>query len=232
MGTSRSDKGNIDSVYYRDGVSASSAMSVLMKARMTIFDLFMREMQPDATSKVLDIGVSDDENEGANFLEKHYPWPHNITCAGLGDGEAVLRSYPKVEFRKIAPHEPLPFASNEFDIACSNAVLEHVGGPAQRADFIREHLRVGRSVFITVPNRWFPIEHHTKLPFLHYTPGLFRRLLSGGKLGYWAEPNNLDFLDRSTVLKEWPAASRSPKIVYTGIRLDRLSSNIAVIAKR
>ena len=223
---------NIDSVYYRDGVSASAAMSVLMKARMAIFDLLLRELQPDASCKILDIGVSDDENEGANFLEKHYPWPHNITCAGLGDGEEVLRSYPKVQFRKITPHKPLPFADNDFDIACSSAVLEHVGGPAQRADFIREHLRVARAVFITVPNRWFPIEHHTKIPFLHYTPGLFRRLLAGSNLRYWADSSNLEFLDRSSILREWPDDHRPPKVVYTGIHLGVCSSNIAIIAKR
>ena len=33
-----------------------------------------------------------------------------------------------------------------------------------------EALRVGRRVFLTTPNRWFPIEVHTRLPLVHWLP--------------------------------------------------------------
>jgi SAM-dependent methyltransferase len=221
---------NIDSVYYRDGVDTSFAMGLLKKARMSMFDLFMREMAPTAATRLLDIGVSDDENDGANFLEKHYPWPENITCAGIGSGEAVVASYPKVSFRQIVPGEPLPFADDSFDIACSNAVIEHVGGVAQRRAFMAEHLRVAKAVFITFPNRWFPVEHHTSLPLLHYAPGAFRKLLAGTRYDYWIDPANMDFLDRATILREWPGP-RPPKLMMTGLPLGPFSSNVALIAR-
>jgi SAM-dependent methyltransferase len=223
---------NIDSVYFRDGVNNSWAMRVLKAARMSMYDLFMREMMPNATTRILDIGVSDDENDGANFLEKHYPWPQNITCAGIGDGEAIKATYPQVTFQKITPGEALPFADNSFDIACSNAVIEHVGGSEQRTAFIAEYLRVAKAVFITFPNRWFPVEHHTSLPFLHYSPQLFRTLLKGTRYDHWVDPANMDFLDRLTIEREWPAsASRPSKIVTTGLPLGYFSSNIAIIAR-
>jgi SAM-dependent methyltransferase len=224
MGTNK----NIDAVYYRDGVSQPTAMAVLVNARRSMFELFLRELRPSETTTILDIGVSDEENEGANFLEKSYPFRRNLTCAGIGDGEAVRKAYPEVRYRRITPNEPLPFSDGEFDIACSNAVLEHVGGREQRQRFIREHLRVARSVFITVPNRWFPIEHHTRLPLLHYWPAMFRRILASTRYAYWTESARLEFLDAHTILREWPA-ERKPRVVTTGLPLGPLSSNLAII---
>ena len=196
---------NIDSIYYRDGARTSSISMTLLKiARMRMFKLFIDRMKPTAQTRILDIGVSDDENDGANFLEKQYAWPKQITCAGLGDGEQVRSRYPQVTFQKIAPNKKLPFNDNSFDIACSNAVIEHVGGIEQRREFIGEHLRVARSVFITAPNRWFPVEHHTGIPLLHYSPRLFRYLLKNKSLDYWTDPVNMDFLDTRKLRQEWP----------------------------
>lgn len=220
-----------DAVYYRDGARLPGAMSVLTRARLAMFALFMREMRPGATTTVLDIGVSDEENQGANVLEKHFPNRGNLTCAGLGEGKAVRAAYPEVAYRQITPNAPLPFADQSFDIACSNAVIEHVGGPAARVAFLKEHLRVARNVFLTFPNRWFPIEHHTGLPFLHYAPSLFRRLLRGTRFDDWTRIEALDFLDRGTVLREWPLAEK-PRLVMTGLSLGPFSSNVAVIFRR
>jgi hypothetical protein len=54
----------------------------------------------------------------------------------------------------------LSFTDGAFDIATSNAVLEHVGSLAAQAAFVCELLRVGRLIFIGVPHRFFPIEPH------------------------------------------------------------------------
>ena len=64
----------------------------------------------------------------------------------------------------------LPFGDGEFDIVHSNAVIEHVGGRRRQEAFVREAVRVGTRVFLTTPNRWFPLEVHTHLPFVHWLP--------------------------------------------------------------
>jgi SAM-dependent methyltransferase len=222
---------NIDAVYYRDGASNDAAMSVLVRARKAMFRLFMEAMAPSEESTILDVGVSDDENEGANFLEKNYPWPQNITCAGLGEGIAVKQRYPLIRFQQIEPHAPLPFADDAFDIVCSNAVLEHVGGLEGRRTFLNEQIRVAKAVFLTVPHRWFPIEHHTGLPLLHYAPSVFRRLLRGTRYDHWTKIENVDFIDRALLLREWPLADK-PQIVLTGLPLGPFSSNIALIYRK
>jgi SAM-dependent methyltransferase len=218
---------NIDAIYYRDGVSNWLGMTMLKHARYNMMRLFFDKMRPTAETTIVDIGVSDDENDGANFFEKNYPWPHQITCAGLGPGHAVKQRYPEIAYQQIIAGAPLPFPDKHFDIACSNAVLEHVGGREERRAFILEHLRVARSVFLTVPNRWFPVEHHTGIPILHYSPRLFRWLLNGSSMAYWTDPQNMDFLDPALLMQEWPTKCR-PSIFLTGIWLSRFSSNIAI----
>ena len=52
----------------------------------------------------------------------------------------------------------------------SNAVIEHVGGRDRQRKFVTEAIRVGRRVFITTPNRLFPVEVHTRLPLVHWLP--------------------------------------------------------------
>jgi len=73
----------------------------------------------------------------------------------------------------------------------SNAVIEHVGDIERQRLFVSEALRVGRRVFVTTPNRWFPLEVHTRLPFVHWLPksGSDRAYEIAGKS--WARENHL-----------------------------------------
>jgi SAM-dependent methyltransferase len=64
----------------------------------------------------------------------------------------------------------LPFANQQFDIVWSNAVLEHVGDRSAQLQFIRELRRVGKHGYLTTPNRYFPIEVHTRMFLLHLLP--------------------------------------------------------------
>ena len=40
-------------------------------------------------------------------------------------------------------------------------------GPTCRATFLQELMRVARHGYVTTPNRYFPVETHTRVPLLH-----------------------------------------------------------------
>lgn len=224
---------NIDTIYYKNSLNNSISLAVLIHARERMFRDFMSHAAPHENTKIVDIGVSDEENEGSNFLEKLYPWPENITCAGIGNGQDIQTAFPKSRFVHIEPDKALPFANHQFDIAYSNAVLEHVGGAAQRMRFIQECLRVAQKVFIFVPNRWFPVEHHTNIPLLHYYPALFRSLTKQTTLSFWSDPMNMDFIGKNELEKAIAdAGGQIETCRYTGIALGPLSSNILALVKK
>ncbi len=218
-----------DGIYYRHGLSAPLAEQMLRLARERMFALFMEQMRPGPATTILDVGISDEENNASNFLEKLYPHRHMITAAGLGSGEQLRARFPEIRYVMIDGSGPLPFRDKSFDIVYSNAVMEHVGRAADRRRFAAELERVGKRAFVAVPNCWFPIEHHTALPLLHYVPGLFRAVVRRTHMEYWADPVRLDFLSASELQRAWPGPNA--RVMHTGIPLGPLSSNLALVCR-
>jgi SAM-dependent methyltransferase len=149
--------------------------AISLRSRERKLRLLLDELRPTAETTVLDVGADElGFGEGAgcgtlNFFEEHYPWPERITALGLHDGAGFRARYPGIRYVQ-GDACALPFADAEFDIVFSNAVIEHVGGRARQRQMVSEAIRVGRRVFITTPDRRFPIEVHTRLPLVHWLP--------------------------------------------------------------
>lgn len=153
-------------------------------------------LRPDAS--LLDVGYEGREyHRMSNSLEKLYPYPYRITALGLPQDNSDFRKrHPEV---RIVTYEGgrFPFIDNEFDVAWSNAVIEHVGSRDSQVQFVCELLRVAPIAFFTTPNRYFPIEVHTLTPFLHWLP---QRVFDAwvhitGRP--WADGRNIRLLTRS-----------------------------------
>jgi SAM-dependent methyltransferase len=152
--------------------------AVSLRSRRRKLRLLFDELRPTAATSIVDVGV-DEVGFGAaggqrgcsthNFLEELYPWPARITAVGLHDGASFRSRYPGVRYVRADACE-LPFADGAFEVYFSNAVIEHVGDRARQRAFVEEAVRVADRVFITTPNRWFPIELHTGLPLVHWLP--------------------------------------------------------------
>lgn len=135
--------------------------------------LFQAAFPPRPDFSILDVGFSEKEYAPTdNFLEKNYPYPDKITALGVDKPRDFGHRYPRVRAVQY-DGEKFPFADKSFDLAWSNAVLEHVGSREAQRRFLSEINRVSKRAFLTTPNRLFPIEVHTRTILLHLLPRPF-----------------------------------------------------------
>jgi ubiquinone/menaquinone biosynthesis C-methylase UbiE len=194
---------NQPNAQYNIAKADSVAVRVAAYARRRMYQRFLLEtaIQPDET--LLDVGVTSDQAyEASNYVEAWYPHKEKITAVGLDDASFLEVRFPGVTYRR-ADGRNLPFNSGSFDVVHSSAVLEHVGGFDEQREFVNELVRVARRVvFLTTPNRWYPIEFHSLLPFVHWLPKpWFRRLLRGTRYHFFSLEENLNLVDRNETLR-------------------------------
>lgn len=195
------------------------ADSISLRSRQGKLRLLLDELQPTAGTSVLDVGADElgfGDGDGCttmNFFEEHYPWPERVTALGLHGGEGFRARYPHIHYVQ-GDACALPFADGSFDIVFSNAVIEHLGGRARQRQFVSEALRVGRRVFITTPNRRFPVEVHTRLPVVHWLPDAVSHRIyrAAGK----AFATDVDLLTKRSLASLFPGRVR---IVSLGLTL-------------
>ncbi len=195
------------------------ADAISLRSRQRKLRLFLDELDPTAETSVLDVGADAlgfGDGGGCatmNFFEEHYPWPEQITALGLHDGAGFRARYPRIEYVQ-GDACALPFADGQFDVVFSNAVIEHLGGRERQRRFVSEAIRVGRRVFLTTPNRRFPVEVHTRLPVVHWLPDAIshRVYRVAGK----ESATELDLLTRRSFASLFPGRVR---IVGLGLTL-------------
>jgi SAM-dependent methyltransferase len=189
---------------------------------------FLEELQPGPETTIVDVGVGDtgfNTEPGValshNFFEAMYPWPEQITAVS----DVPLPNFAQ-EFPQIAPVTAsgtnLPFEDDSFDIAFSNAVLEHVGGPEEQRRFVHELCRVAPKVFVSTPNRRFPVEVHTLVPFVHWLPRRARdRAFAALRRDAW---KGVELLNRRELLELFPPGAQA--------RVVESRMTISVVAQR
>lgn len=181
---------------YNVAGAQSLAVRIAAHARARMYERFIQRtaIQPDET--LLDVGATSDQSYAtSNYVEAWYPYKGKITAVGLDDAGFLEQRYPGLTYRR-ADGRSLPFPDSSFDVVHSSAVLEHVGNDRCQLDFLLELARVARRVvFLTTPNRWFPVEFHTVLPLIHWLPKRhFRSLLRGTRYHFFSLEENLNLV--------------------------------------
>ncbi len=178
--------------------------------------------------RVLDVGFSAREFSPVdNYIEKHYPYPWRLTALGIDPPAEFAERFPAIHTVSYEGTR-FPFNDKEFDVCWSNAVLEHVGGPERQLIFLKEIARVSRRAFITTPNRFFPIEVHTRTPFLHYFPkSVFDKYLAfTGRR--WAAGSYMHLLSEGEFKRLLDAAGLSPYRLFRN-RLFGFTADFAAV---
>lgn len=122
------------------------------------------------------------------------------------------------------------FEDNSFDVAFSNSVIEHVGGPENQRRMAREIQRLAPRYWVQTPSIWFPMEAHTNMPFWwFYPPSLKRRLIAGWekKLPAWC-----DMIKGTTVISKSSFSAMFPGAVVWTERFAGFPKSTVVLGKR
>jgi len=175
--------------------------------------LFMETIRPGPETRIVDVGVGDtpfgtEPGVAAthNFFEALYPWPEQITAVSDVPLPNFAQAFPGIR-TVVADGQELPFADDEFDVAFSNAVVEHVGGREEQRRFVAELCRVAPRVFVSTPNRWFPVETHTLVPLVHWLPRESAdRAMHALRRGNW---DQIDLLSKRELLGLFPPTVRT-----------------------
>ena len=201
--------------------------------RRKMYAAFLAKFPADQTTRVIDVGVTADRSyEHSNYLVAWYPHKDRITAVGLDDAQFLETAYPGVKYVQ-ADGRDLPFDDGAFDVAHASAVLEHVGNAERQTSFLRELWRVSRhGIFVTTPNRWFPVEFHTVLPLVHWLPKpVFRGLLSRTGRGFFADVNNLNLVGPGELAQLGRAAGISNLTIDT-VSLGGWPTNLLLSARK
>jgi hypothetical protein len=139
------------------------------RSRRIKMELLQQWLPLRGDERILDIGSEIDQHS-RQVLER-FPDRSKITAANIRPGhlQAIAAAYPGVR-TVLADARQMPFRDREFDIVYSNAVIEHVGNLQDQQRMADEVRRVGKSWFLTTPNRWYPFEFHVRMPLISWLP--------------------------------------------------------------
>ncbi len=73
--------------------------------------------------------------------------------------------------------QDLPYDDAQFDIITSIHVIEHVADASAYLSELLRVLRPGGILFLDCPNRFYRVEQHTMLPYVHLLPHTLRDIL-------------------------------------------------------
>lgn len=124
----------------------------------------------ESTFRYLDIGSGAGENAlcfGHGLKEIH--------CLDIKISEKLRKKVGNNVFLYTGDAHALPFKDKSFGLVSMISVIEHLSNKLLAIREANRVLKKGGAIVIQVPNRYFPFELHTGLPFLYYVHHHFRR---------------------------------------------------------
>ena len=117
-------------------------------------------------NSICDVGTTEDtSNKSSNFLIKSFT---NIKIKNSITDQLIKDEFfnNKIQASITADLHPDQINQLKSDISFSSATIEHVGCRNNQIKMVENMINLSkRYIIITTPNKFHPIEFHTKLPF-------------------------------------------------------------------
>lgn len=205
---------------------------LIVNKRLEIVKIINNQIKKFKIFDALDIGTTiDKENESSNFIIKNL---ENINCFKSISDQEISSSFFKKKLKKsitedFSNEEVKEFAS---DLVISNATIEHVGNSFQQRKMINNIINLSKKLFIiSTPNRFHPIDFHTKIPLIHWLPkSIHRKILNFLGMSFYGKEENLNLLGKKEIENLLNFENITYEIAY--IKLLFFKSNFIIIGKK
>jgi len=167
--------------------------------RDEFFNILKKNTKYSSKKSIIDIGTTPNLDDVQNIILSKIKDNKNITCLSNLNCKILHKKYPNIKKILIGDGRNNNLPNNSFDIVHSNATIEHVGSYKNQLLFIKECIRISKKyVFIQTPNRFYPIDFHTILPFIHWLPkNIHRKILNILGLNFYSLEKNLNLLSEN-----------------------------------
>ena len=206
---------------------------IINRKRIEMINLIKKKIQISQIKDLLDIGTTEDLTADSS----------NIFCKML-DKIKIHKSISNQKIKnkkfKLCIQKSITSKFSQkvikafrSDMVISSATIEHVGSTVNQIAKVKNMISLSKEyVVISTPNRFYPIELHTKLPFIHWLPkSLFRKILIILNMGYFADEKNLNLLSKNELKKILNIFSQKIDYKIYNIRFFGFVSNFLVICR-
>ena len=209
--------------------------NIIKKKRSEMLNILNKNIKDNDIESFLDVGTTEEnELESSNYFVKNFD---KIKIKNsISDQEIKNNNFNKF-LRKSITSDFLETEIENYksDLVISSATIEHVGSYENQIKMLENIIKLtNKYFFITTPNRFFPIDFHTKLPIIHMLPKkIHRKILRFINLKEYAKEENLNLLDENTVNKLINTQQNATfKIRIFKVKLFGLTSNLLIFGEK
>jgi len=205
---------------------------IIKSKRLEMVKIINDQIKQFEIKDALDIGTTLDlENESSNLIIKSLENIKNFKCISDQEIESsfFIKKLKKSITENFSKEEIEEFSS---DLVISNATIEHVGSFSQQQKMVNNIINFSKKLFIIItPNRYHPIDFHTKIPLIHWLPkSIHRKILNILRMPFYAKEENLNLLDVNEIKKLLSFNDVTYKI--NSIKLLFFKSNFIIIGEK
>ena len=206
---------------------------IAYNVRNDFFNILKKNTKYSSKKSIIDIGTTPILDDVQNVILSKIKSNKNVTCLSNLNCKILLKKYPNIKniLTRDGRNNNLP--NNSFDIVHSNATIEHVGSRKKQLLFIRECFRISKKyIFIQTPNRFYPLEFHTIIPFIHWLPkNIHRKILKIIGLKFYSLEKNLNLVSKKDLIN-FCKELKIKKFKIIKYKLFFITSNLILIIKK
>ena len=206
---------------------------IIIKKRKEIIEIINHLSKDKNFFDVLDVGTTEDTNhESSNIIIKNLKYFKVFKSISI---QKINSNFFKEKLTKSITQD---FSSSEIekfksDVVIANATIEHVGNIINQVKMCKNISLLANKYFIIItPNRYHPLEFHSKLPLIHWLPKkIHRYFLKMIGLKMLSKEENLNLLSRKNLINIMNEINISNyEIKY--IKFLCFKSNLVLIGKK